>query len=627
MKISPKYSQKQLAGGWLLFFLVAGLVLIFTTENSFGGGDHFTHFRMARWGWKYPYLLFNHWGKPVFTILISPFAQLGMNAARLFNLLAGLLTAFFAWRLSDELKFKNSWSVILLVVLTPVYFSLMFSVMTEVLHSLILVLALWLFFKKDYAWSAVAISFLPIARTESIVLIPIFLFAFALRKQWKTIPLMVTGFVIISLMGWPFYKGFWWLITEMPYQGSAAGIYGHGTLFHFINSTKGILGFPIAGLFVVGFVFSFWMWIKRDRFKINNRFFFLLLVPGIYLTYLAAHSVAWWKGLGNSLGLIRVLGAVSPLAAITALVGFNVLEAYFGKFNKVFRAFVILLLLWMLSMIYSDCCGGFKKSDPQIVLAKVTNYMDSHHLTKNKIYYFNNYILYKLQIDPYNNNLAAWGVPNAIKVSFCIPDSSIVVWDAHFGPNEGRTPLKKLLNDDGLKVLKVFKPEKPFTTLGGYNYEVYVFQKLEKQQEKTTLHLDFEQDEPDFSDARAFKGKKSYRVGKSKSFVNLVVNKVCNLCNSGCRVTISGAIFVEQPLGKKNVLIALSRSSERSAYYFKRFDLSEFAVAGQWKKFHYDILLKPPANDDEVVKVYFWNKNHKEFWVDEVEVKFNTHQN
>jgi len=595
--------------------------LIFTTENSFGGGDHFTHFKIARWSWKYPQLLYNHWGKPLFTILISPFAQLGINYARVFNLIAGLLTAWFSYKLSETLKFKNASLTILLVVLTPIYFSLMFSVMTEVLHSLFLVLAIWLFFKNRYAWSAVAISFLPIIRTESITLIPVFLLALGLRKQWKTIPLMLAGFLIISLAGWHFYKGFWWLITEIPYKGSASGIYGHGNLLHFVKSTKGILGFPIAGLFVIGLLTAGWLWVKNDHLKLNDRFYFLLLIPGIYLIFLAAHSIVWWKGWGNSLGLIRVIGSVAPLAAVTALAGFNFLEDIYGKYNRAFKAFVAMLLLWIVTMAFSVCREGFKKSDPQKVLTDVTNYIIANHLDNHKIYYFNNYIPFRLNIDPYDGRRSAWGVPDAIKISYCIPDSSIIVWDAHFGPNEGRTSLQKLLNDNNLKLIKKFEPEKPFTVLGGYSYKVFVFQKIGSEQNNNVLLLNFEQDNPEYSDERAFTGKKSFKVEKNKLFLNLMVNKVVNLCPGSCKLIISGAIYINEPLLKKDVLLAISRSSEQSPYFFKAFDLSEVSKPKQWAMFKYEVRLKPPANKNEIIKAFFWNKKHKEFWVDNIEVK------
>ncbi len=461
----------------LTVFLLASVVIIFNTENSFGGGDPFSHFKLAYWGWKYPRLLFDNWGKPVYTILVSPFAQLGMNFARLYNVLMGLLTAFFAWKLSRVLKLNNAWIVALLVLFTPIYFSLMFAALTEVTFSMLLMLSLLLFFQRKYIWSAVVISFLPLVRTESVVLIPLFLLAFGLKKQWKLLPLFTTGFFLISWLGRPFYKSFWWLITEMPYKGGATDIYGHGRLFHFINQTKGILGYPIAGLFCVGLVAGLWFWIKKDRFKLNQRFYFLLLIPAGYLLYLAAHSYVWWKGMGNSLGLIRVIGAVTPLAAITALSGFDVLADIFSKYRKITVAVSALLLLWIVYAGATTHLDGFRKSKPQQILTQACDYLKENDLGKNKIYYFSVYIPYRLGIDPYDSQYSSEGVPHTPKISDAIPEGSIIVWDAHFGPNEGKTPLDKLLGDNGLLVLNIFRPENPFKVLGGYNYAVYIFQK------------------------------------------------------------------------------------------------------------------------------------------------------
>ena len=601
-------------------FFIAALILVFNTENSFGGGDHFTHFKLARWGWSYPKLLFSHWGKPVFTLLISPFAQLGIDAARLFNVLTGLATAFLAWKLARELRFKNSLLVIFFVLLVPVYFSLMFSVMTEVLHSLFLVLAVWLFFKKEYNWSAVAVSFLPIVRTESVVLIPLFLLAFGLKKQWRAIPFMVTGFLIISLAGWHFYNGFWWLVTEMPYKGSAAGIYGHGTLFHFINHTKGILGYPIAGLFYVGLLASLWFWYKKDAFKVTDRFYFLLLVPGVYLTFLAAHSFVWWKGLGNSLGLIRVMGSVTPMVAVTALVGFNFIEDLFSKYKKLFAGFALILFLWMMVMLFSVCRRGFKRSAPQVVLKQATDYVKINHLDRHKVYYFNNYVPFQLGINPYNNQQSSWGIPASAKVSVSIPDSSIIVWDAHFGPNEGRTPLKKLLNDNGLEVLKVFEPERPFKVLGGYNYQVYIFQKTGSSENGLNLTLDFEGDEPENSAKRAFAGKKSHHVGRDKTFLNLMVNQTANLCSDSCLLTLSGELFTIEGFAGDDVSLVVSCESEGADYFYRAFSLDKVAQKNRWAHFDYKLKLSPPQGSDEIMKVYFWNKNRKEFWIDDVKL-------
>jgi len=479
MKNDETFKKKEstLVLSLLAVFLLASVVIIFNTENSFGGGDPFSHYNLAHWGWKYPKLLFDDWGKPVYTILVSPFAQLGMNYARLYNVLMGLLTAFFSWKLARELKLNNAWLVVLLVLFTPIYFSLMFAALTEVTFSMLFMLSLLFFFQRKYFLSAVIISFLPLVRTESVVLFPLFLLAFGLKKQWRVLPLFTFGFFLISWLGRPFYHSFWWLITNMPYKGGTADIYGHGNLFHFIDQTRGILGYPIAGLFCVGLVAGLWFWIKKDRFQLNQSFYFLLLIPAGYLLYLAAHSYVWWKGIGNSLGLIRVIGAVTPLAAITALFGFDTLAAVFSKYRKITVTVSALLMLWIVYAGAITHRSGFEMSKPQQILARASNYLKQNNLNKYKIYYFSTYIPYRLGIDPYDSKHSSEGVPHIPKISNAIPDNSIIVWDAHFGPNEGKTPLNKLLDDNGLQVLDIFRPKRPFKVLGGYNYAVYVFQK------------------------------------------------------------------------------------------------------------------------------------------------------
>ncbi len=257
----------------ILFFVC--LLIIFLTQTSYGGGDSIQHYNMAHWGWKYPWLLFDHWGKPAFTILISPFAQLGINGARSFSLLLGFGTAIIMWKIAQILKFRNSELSMFLVLFTPVYFILMFTPLTEVSFSFFLALSILLFFKRKYYLSALVLSFLPLIRNEGIVLFPLFILAFSLKRKMLTIPLLTVGFWLISLLGFSYYDDFWWLITKMPYSGDAVDIYGSGSLFHFLNDTRGILGYPIAVLFIAGLIISLINWGKNDKYKLSDTFFFL----------------------------------------------------------------------------------------------------------------------------------------------------------------------------------------------------------------------------------------------------------------------------------------------------------------------------------------------------------------
>jgi len=474
-------SEKHLVLSLLSLMFVAFAIVVFLTQNNFGGGDHYQHFLLAYWGWKYPDMLFNYWGKPVFTILISPFAQLGMNGARIYNVIMGMATSFLAWKLSVHFKFKPAWMAIFLVTGMPVYFILMFTSLTEVTFSFFLMLAVFLFFKEKFIGSALVLSFLPMVRTEGIVLIPIFILAYLLKKQYKALPFLLAGFLVISLAGLPFHKGFFWLVTDMPYTGNAKDIYGSGSLFHFVNLSPQLFGRFFSWFIIIGLFAVFYQWKKEGRFKADDHFYFILIVMGSFFTFFTAHSVAWWKGLGNSLGLIRVIGSVTPLAALIAMAGISFIFKTLNKRWKVIGTIVLVLLIVINTVGTIKMQKGlFGPSNEEAVLNKACDYIQENGLEQNRIYYYNSYIVYKLELDIRDSAQCRKNLPGGDHPASKIPTGSIIVWDAHFGPNEGRMPLEKLKKGKGLKVLYVFKPDKPFQVLGGYGYEVVVFQKIKK---------------------------------------------------------------------------------------------------------------------------------------------------
>jgi len=464
---------------------IAGVILILLTQNNYGGGDHFTHYYIAHWGWKHPGVLLSHWGKPVFSILISPFAQFGINGARIYNLMMGFSTALIVWKLTLHLNLKNSALSILMVLFTPIYFILMFTSLTEVTFSFFLLLSIFLFFKQKYLVSAIVFSFLPLIRTESIVLFPLFVMAYSLKKQFLSLPLLTLGFWLFSMLGYAHYHDFWWLITKLPYTGHAKDVYGSGSLFHFVSSTRinrSILGYPLGILFVIGLIISVVQWWKNDRFKISETFYFLLLIPVSYIVFLSAHSVAWWLGMGNSVGLYRVMGSVTPLAALTALVGYNLITEFINKKNKLIgkiSAFSIILSISFLG-IYSYQ-HGFKPTKQQKLIKLATAFLIENNLDEQGLYYFDPYVAFELGIDPYGKTRCKRLGLNARRSSIEIPDGSIIIWDAHYGPNDARVKLNDLQKRSSLKTIKVFKPEKPFKVWGGYDYEVHIFMKVENQ--------------------------------------------------------------------------------------------------------------------------------------------------
>lgn len=467
-------------GSLMVFILFIFIYIIFNSQNSFGGGDHFGHFSLAYWGWKYPEMLFNHWGKPVFTILISPFAQFGINGARIFNVITGLSTAYLSYKLAIHLRFIYPWIVILLVLFTPIYFIVMFTSLTEPLFSFFLVLSIFLFFRERFIWSAIIISFLPMIRTEGIVLFPLFILAWSLKKEYTSIPFLLVGFFIISLFGWQFHDNFWWLIFDIPYTGNAIDIYGNGSLFHFLKHNYSILGPVLGYAFLLSIFIIFYDWSKTEKLCLNDQFYFILLVIGSFAVFFASHSIAWWKGIGNSLGLYRVLASVTPLAALTAGYGFSLVYPYKkGKWWK----YSITVALFVLMFIFVDNGiknhkYGFYISEPQQMLKVASEFLIENEYNQNKIYYYNGYLATVMNFDPRESNKNQKYLRYKKNFLKSVPNHSIIVWDAHFGPNEGKMPLDTLVNHPDLKIIKELKPEVNFKVLGGYDYQIVIFQKV-----------------------------------------------------------------------------------------------------------------------------------------------------
>jgi hypothetical protein len=453
------------------------VILTWLSDGIYTGGDNINHYHIAHFSWKYPHLLLDHWGKPLFTLFSSPFAHFGFFGARLFNILAGITTAWLAYLTMNRLGYRNAYLVIIFVVFAPMYFMIQMTSLTEILFSLVLMLSVYFYFTDRYLLSAIVLSFLPLARTEGIIILPIFALAYLLQRKWWAVPLLATGFLVYSLAGTSYYHDFLWLIHQNPYTG-ASDIYGSGSLLHFAEDTKFILGLPLAFLMLAGILALGWQALKAsgtDRLKALN-IFWIILVP--YAVYFIFHSILWWKGLGGSLGLTRVLAAVLPLACIFSFIGYNAAAKFlsFSRVSGIIFMIVVVVLIIRTTFAVNDIPVRLKGADK--VMKEAAEWVKTENKTGAVIYYYDPLACFFLGLDPYNAETSRMLMFDGGLRMESLKDNSILIWDAHFGPNEGRVPVDLLLNQPDLKLLKVFHPDQPFTVLGGYNYEVYVFRRL-----------------------------------------------------------------------------------------------------------------------------------------------------
>ncbi len=455
-------------------------ILSYLSDGSYIGGDSYVRYQFARYSFQYPEFFLDHWAKPIFIALAAPFAQLGYLGIKLFNITIGLLIAYFAYLICKSLNFKNTWLIILFVCFSPIFYMMMFTGMTEVFFGFIIMLTLFLIVREKYIFSAIVLSFLPIVRNEGIAIWILFIFLYIIRKKYKAIPFLLLGFLLYSFIGWFYFGDFWWLITHNPYKPEGTAIYGHGEWYFYLVNIKATLGIPLTILFIIGLLSILIELLKtklRSYIK-NEENQIVVLTLFVFLTYFAIHSILWWKGWMSVLGDVRFMAAVTPFAAIIGLKGLDFAMSIFNKIKIVSKIIAILLAvltIYTAQLIYSM---PVHLSGPNLLVKRTADWLKDNKLDNNKIYFYDPLFPMVLNKNPFDQNQIKCLIPNSEKPEENINKNEIVLWDAHFSANEGHLPLERMKNNPNFTILNVFRPATPFIVLGGYNYEIYVFQKI-----------------------------------------------------------------------------------------------------------------------------------------------------
>ena len=600
------------------------LIFVFNSIDFYGGADNITHFRTARYAFKYPWLFLDQWGKPVYTTLVAPFALLSIQFARMFNVIAGLAAIFFTVkivRLSGE---KFNLLPVFFVAFSPMYFLLMQSCLTEILFSFVLVLSFWLFFSNRYLWAAIALSFIPFVRTEGIVIFPLFVIALILVKKYWAIPLLLVGSIFYTLVGYPHYHDWLWIIHQMPYS-MGDSFYGSGSLSHFVEQSPYIFGWPFLVFLVIGLIV--WTYKAVKPFRLTEKPFLLyFLIAGSFVGFFAAHSYVWWKGTGGSLGLIRVIASVIPMAAIIALVGFN---ALFTKIkNTTFQTvLVILIILLQVGMFFNKNHMPLKLERPQTLMLEASNYLKS--LDKpSKIYYFDPYLIHFLNLDPYDTSLNNWGVADKQQPSTTMNMGDIMVWDAHFGPNEGGVQLDNLMKDPQLQHIKTFLPAENFQVLGGYDYGIYIFRKVEQKifqdkSEKLTRELIFN----DASGEHLIEidGKKFYQLDAGLEYSQGIQIPLSQIKAQDYMEIVASVRYLPQEQFKDDeVLLVLSVDVDHKAVSYNRINLiSGNNDSNDWQEISLPLRLTAGFQEGAIINLYVWNQKRKKLLLENIKLTIN----
>lgn len=590
--------------------LIQFFLLLFSGDN-YAGGDNISHFQIARYSFKYPELFLDLKGKPVYSTLLSPFTLFGYNTAKAFNLIVAVLTLVLTAKLSDKIFNCTSNYSIVLTAFSPVYFFLMITCLTEVLFSLFAVVAVYLFCKNKFCYSAIVLSFVPFICSEGMVLFPVFAFVYLLKRTYWPILFLCFGTVFYTIIGYFTFGDWLWVMHKFPYSMEQS-VHGSGSLFYFIKNSNFIFGVPFLILLVLGLVYWLFQIIRSFSLKDENVVLFII-ISGSWIAYFAAHSYIWWKGTGGSLGLIRVIGAVIPLAALTSVKGIQFISEKI-KDKRVATGLISLFAVLQVFMLFMHYDMPTKDSPFKELVKKSTKYIKQSSLS-GKVYCFAPEIIFQLGIDPYDQSKSCLGVQDKIQPSNSMEWGDLLVWDAHFGPNDGGVQLGNLEKDPYLKKIESFYPLEKNIVMGGSDYSVHIFKKSINKNDSVIISdnytrvLSFE----NYLDKHVIEvdGFKVWKLDSNQEYsptIALSSDVVKRYETFELEVTLNYKAL--QKLDHSQVLLVFSAENNGKSLCYESVDL---VVSGSdWKQLQLNI--KMPTNivsPASKMLVYVWNNERK----------------
>ncbi len=472
----------------LLFIGIIFLFLSVLSEGSYAGADDTFHYLHSRWGFRHPDLLFNHWAKPFFTLVCSPFAQFGHMGVKLMNILLALITAYFTKGTCDKLSIKNGNMVIVFVLFMPVYTMMLLGGNNEIMTAFFLILFVFLFLHERYIIATLAISFLPLIRNETIILFPFFLAALIIKKKYKILPLILTGFVLFSIAGYFIYRDIFWLITRIPYKGNS-GFLGHGeSLIYFIRNYKFIFGLPLSIAILTGIIVCIkqLFFFKKEGYEKVTLIYLLIYLP--ILVFFFAHSYVWWKGIGGSGGRIRVMACITPLSAIVALQGVNLFERWINKMKYRYLNIGLGFLFLVTVIIYPFYINDIPvPPDKNVKYLYHTYYwLKKKNLLDNRTIYLQDpRLMNYFTGDPFEKGGVTLNIPNWGNPEKEMKPGDLVIYDIHFAKYQHLANLEDYLDNPYYRLIHSVQADQPFTLFNNewHSTFVYVFQRMESRQD------------------------------------------------------------------------------------------------------------------------------------------------
>lgn len=432
------------------------------------------HFQFARWAWNNPENLLEHWAKPVFTLVASPFAQWGFAGMKFLQCLLVFGSGFFAWKIGEKLNFKFAWIAPLMIVGATEVFKSQSSGLTEPMFGFFLIMGVWLLFYDHELLGAFILAALPFVRTEGFLLLPAFgIYLLLVRRNWKATLMLGSVTLIYSLIGAIVLGDFMWIWTKNPYAGGMNN-YGIGNWSHFFEKYLLVVGVPIYGLQILGLL-SFPIQLIRKKITMPAAFALCILLP--FAIYFGAHVYFWATGTGHSMGMERVLIGIVPLGAVIALLGIDMVTGFFPeKFaigGKILAGlFVVYICIFQFTPNNAAIkISSFETVPDQMLMDEASQWAKKEGYGDRILWSAYPAAAFYMEVNPFDSTR----YKQIMNIDHGdVPVGSLIVWDNWFGLTEGGITIGFLeYNAFRFKPLKSWKK-----VIGTKEYEIRLFEKI-----------------------------------------------------------------------------------------------------------------------------------------------------
>lgn len=632
------------------------LVLSLLSEGLYGGEDNITNFYLARYAFNYPYLFIDPSGKPLYTILSSPFTLFGFHGIKFFNILIGVITAFIAYSIARRINIRPAVMVIFFLCFMPVYTIMLLTALPEILAGFVLIFSILLFLDKKYTFSAIVISFLIFACPQGIILLPLFLVAFLWQNQARAIPFLTSGFILFSILGSFYYSDILWVIHRILFPLFMQHDHSSNlALWYFVGHLKEMMGLPILLMFVLGSYIILRQLLSGQKVlseKVSLPAVLLVVPLLLFLSFLIFLS---WEGLGESISDTRTFVVLLPVAAILALKGYESLEITLSGFFPPqdnfsikltsFRVLMIVILVYTAFTVNNIPVG---LSPQEETLKEIAAWLETSEFSKRKIYTNNASLLQFIDAKPFDSVSGSGFILNTGEDLKKIQSDAIVIWGGLNSNYESGISEVSSLDATNLKPVNYFMAQKDHSTSGDkfnehwvmvpatsavYAYNRSIKDSLLSLHEsspplKQLLSLGFEDksnhsDTVNFSETIHHTGKFSFEIDSNcafgPGFSNYFRIIPDALIHQKIRATVY--LYILSPLNGTNTSLVISYENNGKSYFYKALNLTqEKLILNSWNKIVLSAPLPGFKSQDDILKVYIWNPNKEVFFMDDLSV-------